>query len=279
MDEGWDTGERGLFAETAGASRVMLRAGEALANGTEAALATVLETHGSTPATIGQKLVRIAPDVAVGTIGGGPLELETLARLDAMLAEPADPHVGGRTWTVELERDLGMPCGGTVVLLLERLAAPWPVVVAGTGHVGATLAHLVSLAGFAVTLWDPREGFAERALARLSNERARAATGELPAVLATLPSHAALVVATHSSDLDLECLAAGLARGLAFVGGVGARRKHIRFGEALAARGVPESVRARLRMPVGVDIGARTPEEIGIAIAAELVAYRRGRLG
>lgn len=97
-------------------------------------------------------------------------------------------------------------------------------------------------------------------------------------MLAGIPAHGALVVATHTSDLDLECLEAGLARGLAFVGGVGARRKHIRFDEALAARGVPESDRARMRMPVGIDVGARTPEEIGIAIAAELVAFRRGRL-
>lgn len=277
MVEGSGTGKTAPRAETADTARVLLRAGEALAVGQPAALATVIETHGSTPATVGQKLVRIAPDVAIGTVGGGPLEVETLVRLDALLAEPADEHLAGRTWTTHLEPDLGMPCGGTVVLLLERLAAPHPVVVAGAGHVGATVAHFLALAGFAVTLWDERPGLADEARIRMPHDRCRTATGTLPELLAATPTHAALVVATHESTLDLECIATGLERGLDFVGGVGARRKRARFDEALATRGFPEADRARLRMPCGVDVGARTPEEIAIAIAAELVAWRRGR--
>jgi xanthine dehydrogenase accessory factor len=80
---------------------------------------------------------------------------------------------------------------------------------------------------------------------------------------------------THDHQLDQEAIAWALGRGFAFVGGVGSRAKAERTRQRLMVRGVSEVDRLRLRMPLGVDIGARTPDEIAIAIAAELVAWKK----
>jgi xanthine dehydrogenase accessory factor len=90
-----------------------------------------------------------------------------------------------------------------------------------------------------------------------------------------LPEHAAVLVMTHDHALDQEVVEWALRRGFAFVGGVGSRAKAKRTRDRLVHKGFGDADVARVRMPIGVDVGARLPEEIAVAIAAEMIAWRR----
>lgn len=302
------------FPRGAAPEEALREALDALAAGRPAVLATVIARHGSAPSTPGQKLALVASEAgprAVGTVGGGAVEH---AVLRAMMAALDAPDGAPRTETFRLGPSLGMCCGGSATMLLEPLRPSIAVLVVGAGHVGAETAPLLARLGFRVTLVDGRED-AARARQADEVEDARAAdagehhdargpnpgddaearavpgTGALrvvhadhddPEVLAALgapPGRAFCVVMTHDHQLDQEVVGWALARGFAFVGGVGSRAKAARTRERLRARGVAEADVERVRMPVGVDIGARRPAEIAVAIAAELVRLRAAREG
>jgi len=93
-----------------------------------------------------------------------------------------------------------------------------------------------------------------------------------------IPTSSAAIVATHDHALDLDAVIWAIERGHAYVGGIGSKAKSAKARRALEERGVPEEAIARMRMPVGLSIGARSPEEIAISVAAELVAWRAGKL-
>jgi xanthine dehydrogenase accessory factor len=155
------------------------------------------------------------------------------------------------------------------------------VVVVGAGHVGTALAPLLAGLGFRVTVCDSRETFADPA-------RFGAVPGDLLAVLhgdpdeppvaerVARPEGAAFLVMTHDHGLDQVAIEHGLTKKFAFVGGVGSRAKAVRTRARLSAKGFSAADIARFRMPLGVGIGARSPAEIAVAVAAELIAFRAG---
>lgn len=256
---------------------------DALDRGHRVVLASVVARHGSAPATPGQKLVLLDAHTAVGTIGGGAVERVVLER---MLAALADPAARPRVETFRLGASLGMCCGGSAEILIEPLEPLLHVLVVGAGHVGAFTAPLLASLSFRVTLVDAREDAADPArLAPLPPaptgvpEPVRLVHGDHddPEILRGLPAdlgRAAALVMTHDHTLDQAVVEWALGRGFGFVGGVGSRAKAARTRDRLEAKGFAAADVARVRMPVGVDVGARTPAEIGVAIAAELVAWR-----
>lgn len=276
-----DVGE--LIPTTALPHEVLRAATDAAEAGYRAVLATVVERHGSAPSTPGQKLVLLEHPgrlVALGTVGGGAVER---AVLEAMAQALADPRSTPKLGTYRLGASLGMCCGGSVEVLVEPLSPAMHAVVIGAGHVGAQLAPLLATLGFVVTLCDARAAAAEPSrIAGMAALRFVHADHDDPEVVAGLPSelaHAIALVMTHDHKLDQEAIEWALARGFGFVGGVGSRAKAARTRARLEARGAPAADVARVRMPVGVDIRARSPREIAVAIAAELISFRAELLG
>jgi xanthine dehydrogenase accessory factor len=287
-----------LIPRTALPHEVLRVALVALERGQRVVLASVISRQGSAPSTPGQKLCLLDDLTAVGTVGGGAVERAVLVDMARAIAEP---DVAPKVDTFRLGPSLGMCCGGSVEVLIEPMSPPVHVLVVGAGHVGAFASPLLASLGFRVTLCDRRSEAAEpsrlAALPSSSSFGAEADTGcrsssagdqvrlllaehDDPEVTAALPrdlSGAAAVVMTHDHGLDQAVIEWALARGFGFVGGVGSRAKAARVRARLEAKGVPGGESARVRMPVGVDIGARTPAEIGVALAAELVAWRAGR--
>jgi xanthine dehydrogenase accessory factor len=286
-----------LLPRTALPHEVLRAALEALDRGQRVVLATVVARHGSAPSTPGQKLALLDEGAAVGTIGGGAVERVVLA---SMLDVLGDPGAAPRIETFRLGASLGMCCGGSVDVLIEPLEALVHALVVGAGHVGVFTAPLLAAAGFRVTLCDTREAAADPArLAGLpfssdgssdgspDGEGAPAPVRVLhaehddPVVLEALPAaldRAALLVMTHDHQLDQAVIEWALARGFGFVGGVGSRAKAARTRTRLEAKGVDAADIARVRMPVGTEIGARSPAEIGVSIVAELIAWRAHRV-
>jgi xanthine dehydrogenase accessory factor len=265
--------ETTLAPNTADPSEVLHAAAECTGRGAYAVMATVLARHGSTPATPGQKLLVASDGTCVGTVGGGALERAVLAALVVRLATRTEP--GAERASYRLGASLGMCCGGTVEVHLETLASARAVLVVGAGHVGQACAPLLARCGFAVTLVDEREAWIERATATLTGPRLRCLAEPWDEAGRALPRDAAVIAMTHDHQRDQEVIGWALREGFAYVGGVGSRAKHARTLARLEARGFTPEDRARVRMPIGLDVGARTPDEIAVSIAAELIRWRR----
>lgn len=273
---------RQILPRTAPADEVLRFVLSELDRGAKVAVATVVARHGSAPSTPGQKLaLSIAASggvaIAVGTVGGGAIERVVV---DALASAARGPASQPRIETFRLGPSLGMCCGGSAEILIEPMRPALALVLVGAGHIGLATAELAASLGFRVRLVDARPEATEpgriAALER-AGVHVIAAEHDDPEVLDGLgaPSDgAALVVMTHEHQLDQRVVEWAFARGFSFVGGVGSRAKAERTLQRLAAKGVDPSVAERLRMPVGVEIGARRPGEIAVAIAAELIAHR-----
>ncbi|APR87145.1 Xanthine and CO dehydrogenases maturation factor, XdhC/CoxF family protein [Minicystis rosea] len=275
-----------LLPRTAPPHEVLRAVLEALDRGARVVLASVVDRRGSAPSTPGQKLVLLDARTAIGTVGGGAVERVVLERMQAALV---DRDARPRLETFRLGASLGMCCGGSADILIEPIEPPLHVLVVGAGHVGVFTAPLLASLVFRVTLVDAREAAADPA--RLPPvpaaptglaEGVRLVHGDHddPETLHAFPAdlgRAAALVMTHDHALDQVVIEWALGRGFGFVGGVGSRAKAVRTRDRLEAKGFSAADIARVRMPVGVDIGARAPAEIGVAIAAELVAWRASR--
>lgn len=256
------------IAMPADAMRVLEVAAEKARSGVRGCIATVVARHGSAPGTPGQKLYAGSDGSCAGTVGGGAVEREVIEVLDAMLEE-AEPKHHARSF--RLGAELGMCCGGSIDLWVEPIEALTACLIVGGGHVATATAPLLARVGFAVTVCDERDAWA-------SEERlpgVRSIVGEFDDVGKGMPRQGAVLVMTHDHALDQRAIEWALAQKFAYVGGVGSRAKAQRTRDRLEARGFSAEDCARVRMPIGVDIGARLPEEIAVAIAAEMVAWRK----
>jgi xanthine dehydrogenase accessory factor len=231
--------------------------------GEDVVIVTVLERQGSAPATPGQKLVVTASGQVDGTVGGGQLELEAIQQARKVLGQPVAPF----TWRARLGPDLGMCCGGSAQMLIESHPAARRAWLVGGGHVAHAMAPQLLALGYQVTVTDAR---AEWAMPdRFPGcEVLELEADELPFV----PKQRDIcLIMTHDHRLDEMAIAVALPQPFGFIGGVGSRAKAARVKARLTQRGMNDDLVSRLVMPVGMDIGARLPAEIAVAIAAQLV--------
>jgi len=242
--------------------------------GEPCALCTITKTVGSTPGKTTMKMLVRRDGSFVGTVGGGCLEAEVL---DAALAAMKDER--SRTLSFALnERDYpdsGLLCGGQLEIFVEPIVVP-RLVLFGGGHVSGAIAKLAHMTGFHVTVADDRAEFVTRERHPDADAHLCGEFGELAARFA--PGEDLYVIAvTRGHDKDGEVLEA-LARAGArpkYLGMIGSKAKKVQLFEQLRARGVAEAFLERVRTPMGLPIGARTHEEIAVAVAAELISFRR----
>lgn len=250
--------------------KVLAAAVEAMEQGRAAALVTVVAVDGSAPRHSGARMLVLGDGRAVGTIGGGTFEHRVIAEALAAI-EAGRP----RRYAVHLTRDLGMCCGGQMEAFIEPLEARDRLVIHGAGHVGAATARLAHQLGFAVTVVDDRRELLGEADLPPEVDRREADPRRILDELPRGPRAYHLVV-THLHALDQDLVERLLPLDLAWVGMIGSRTKVTRFLLRLKAAGVDEALLQRLCAPVGLDIGAETPEEIAVSICAELIRCRRG---
>jgi xanthine dehydrogenase accessory factor len=232
-------------------------------------LATVVETRGFTPRKGGAHML-IAARETRGTIGGGAIERAVIAEAHALLER------GGTTlFRRHLTQELGMCCGGEMVVFLEVIEAPLRLVVFGAGYIAKPLAAIAAGCGFEVTVVDERDEWATPE--RFPSAVLQVGSAEDFARAWTTDGSEFAVVVTHDHALDQRLVQHLLARPLRFLGMIGSVPKQRKFAQRLKARGFAEADVARLRTPLGIDIGAATPEEIAVSVVAEPIAVRRGR--
>jgi len=244
------------------------------AGGEPAALVTVVATEGSTPQKAGARMLVYADGGIVGTIGGGCLEAEMTWRArDAI--ERGTVRLVSYDLTPEQAGEDGLVCGGRMQVFIEPIEATPTLCLFGAGHVAQPLARMARAVGFRVEVADDRVRFANRErfpdADRIVVEDFTAAAGKL-----TLGRSSYAVVVTRGHRGDADALAAAVGRGLRFVGLLGSRPKVVHVFAELERRGVPRDELAKVHAPLGLDIGAQTPEEIAVSILAEMIAVRRG---
>ena len=240
--------------------------------GGRAALATVVQAQGSTPGAVASRMLVPEEGPVLGTVGGGCLDAEVLALARKTLADEAC-----RTFHYDLSgpeaEESGLACGGRVTVFVECITLP-RVLIFGAGHVGQMLCRAAAMAGFRVTVLDDRDAFASR---HRFPEAAEVLVRPLAGPFEDLGVNAStyLLLATRGHKHDRDILRWAAVQPAAYVGmiGSGAKRKAL-FGE-LEAEGVPAESLAGVRCPMGLDVGARTPGEIAVAIVAEMIAVRR----
>ncbi|MER8084651.1 XdhC/CoxI family protein [Streptomyces sp. NPDC058316] len=240
----------------------------AAARGEAAAVARVIEG----PAELLGRPLLVRPDGSYeGGLGGHP-ELDRTAAADARAMLDA-----GRTGSVTIGAD-GSRCGQPLTLLVESSVPPPRMIVFGAIDFASALVRAGKFLGYHVTLCDARPVFATKARFPEADElvvdwphRYLAATD--------VDARTVLCVLTHDAKFDVPLLEMALRLPVAYVGAMGSRRTHLERNDRLRDIGVTELELARLHSPIGLDLGARTPEETALSIAAEIVADRRGGSG
>ncbi|MFF8476335.1 XdhC family protein [Streptomyces sp. NPDC015414] len=255
-------------AAPAPARTALATALSAAAHGRPAALARVVRG----PAELLGHAVLVRPDgTHEGGLGGHrDLDRSAVAEAGALLE-------AGRTGTVDIAED-GSRCPGGITLLVESNVPPPRMIVFGAVDFASALARAGKFLGYHVTVCDARPVFATRARFPDADE-----------VVVDWPhrylrgtetdARTVLCVLTHDAKFDVPLLKVALALPVAFVGALGSRRTHEDRARRLREEGVSARELARLRSPIGLDLGARTPEETALSIVAEVVAARRGGTG
>jgi xanthine dehydrogenase accessory factor len=249
---------------------------QALGRGEAVALVTIIRTQGSTPQRVGAKMAVFADGRTVGTIGGGCYEHDAFWKAREAL-NTRRPQVFRYELSDDLAEESGLICGGQMEVYVEPLEPAPRLYLIGAGHVAQQLAHVAHRAGFRLHVIDDREKFANPERFPDANE---IVVDDIPDWLrqADLPSLAYVVILTRGHRHDLDALRSLVSRDFRYLGLIGSRAKAARLFDVLHAEGIPVERLHQVHVPVGLDIGAVTPEEIAISIAAELIAVRHGKL-
>ena len=241
--------------------------------GRRGAVATIVNVRGSIPSFETAKMLVRDDGSIVGTIGGGCVEAEVWQAARQVM-ESEKP----RTLTFNLNQnpklDTGLVCGGTLDIFIEPVLPAACLYIFGAGHVAFHLYQVASNAGFEVMVVDDRENYANRE--RFPHAKEVIAEDYEQAMARLSPAdNSYIVIVTRGHRDDMRVLRWAVQTRAPYVGMIGSKRKTITIFRELVKEGISEQSFERVHAPVGLDIGAITPEEIAVAITAELIAARR----
>jgi xanthine dehydrogenase accessory factor len=236
----------------------------------------LLVTKVGGPGAVGSKLLVLEHGSTVGSLGDPELDLTVVDHAARFLASRDET----RMFSVS-EFAPQFTSARETPLLFERLQPPPRLVVCGAGHVGASLAKLAAFTGYHTTLIDDRADFVKRErfpeteidliVAEDWTSAAQAAIGNGRGV--------SVAVVTRGHNEDEQCMQAVVRASPDYVGLIGSKRRTSIVIERLRESGVAEEQLQKIHAPIGLDIGAVSPEEVALAILAEIVAERRGATG
>jgi xanthine dehydrogenase accessory factor len=241
--------------------------------GRRGAVATIVNVRGSIPSFETAKMLVRDDGSIVGTIGGGCVEADIWqAAREVMESEKP------RTLTFNLNQDpkydTGLVCGGTLDIFVEPVLPPALLYVFGAGHVSVNLYNVARTAGFDVIVVDDRAVYANRERFPDAKEIIAEDFDQAMSRLA-LSESAYVVIVTRGHRDDMRVLRWAVQTRARYIGMIGSKRKTITIFKELTKEGLSPELFERVHAPIGLDIGAITPEEIAVAITAELIAARR----
>lgn len=241
--------------------------------GQKCAVATIVETDGSIPSFQSAKMLIREDGAMVGTIGGGCTEAEVWQAARGVIADE-QPRMLRFNLGQEAAYDNGLICGGRLNVYVEPVLPMPNALIFGGGHISKSLSKIASVAGFRTTIIDNRETYANR---ERFPEAAQIFAEEYEDVFAKLPANNATyaVIVTRGHRDDMRVLRWAAEQPLRYIGMIGSKRKTLEVVKHLRKEGIDLEKLAAVHAPMGFDIGAVTPEEIAVAVVAEMIRRRR----
>ncbi|MFG1808821.1 XdhC family protein [Streptomyces sp. NPDC049040] len=243
---------------------------DAIGKGRPAAVATLISEHAAGPGGPPERDLVVTPDSAAGTLGGPELDAALTARARGLLAQGASAVVRVGRAGEERREDLSV--------FVQSFAPPPRLLVFGAIDFAGAVARMGRFLGYHVTVCDARPVFATRARFPDADE----VVVDWPHRFldrAPADGDTVICVLTHDPKFDIPLLERALRTPARYIGAMGSRRTHEDRLRRLREAGVPEADLGRLASPIGLDLGARTPEETAVAIMAEVIALRWGGSG
>jgi xanthine dehydrogenase accessory factor len=241
--------------------------------GRKCALATIVEARGSIPSYESAKILVRDDGSMTGTIGGGCVEAEVWTAAREVI-ETEKPKRLAFNLGQDAAYDNGLICGGQIEVFIEPVLPLPHAFIFGGGHISKSLSKVANLAGFATVIVDDRESFAN---AERFPEAEAVHAGEyeqtIPALAINETSYVIIVTRGHRDDMRVLKLA--IATPARYIAMIGSKRKVLNVVRELVKEGMPREAFDRLHAPMGLDIGAISPEEIAVSVAAEMIAVRR----
>jgi xanthine dehydrogenase accessory factor len=242
-------------------------------DGRRGAVATIVNVRGSIPSFKTAKMLVRDDGSIVGTIGGGCVEAEVWQAAREVM-ESEKPRTLSFNLNQDPKYDTGLLCGGTLDIFIEPVLPPALLYIFGAGHVSVNLYKVAKDAGFEVIVADDRAAYANRE--RFPEAKEVVAEDFDQAMARLTPNESSyIVVVTRGHRDDMRVLRWAVQTSARYIGMIGSKRKTIAVFRELTKEGLSPELFERVHAPVGLDIGAITPEEIAVAIAAELIATRR----
>lgn len=239
-------------------------------NGVSFVVVTLLSVRGSAPQDVGAKMIVTKDGLYAGTVGGGKVEAAAIRESLEILKSSQQRDPLSLTWN--LQKDIGMTCGGEVTYLFEHFhQSSWPVIIFGAGHVSQALTRLLSKLNCQVTCIDHRREWVEKL------EGVDAICHEAPeSLVKNFPKDAYYISMTqgHSNDVPILKAVFEHAPHSPYVGVIGSKIKGDRIKAELKEAGVSSDFLEKLLVPIGLKIGSNHPYEIAISIAAQLLQVR-----
>ena len=245
---------------------------EIISKGEAAVLATIIASQGSAPRKAGAKMLIKQDGTFIGTVGGGGVELKVQNKAAEVIASglPEIMHfdLSGSG------RDAAMVCGGQMDVFLEPILSKEMLYVFGAGHISQSMAAMAKKLGFQVVVIDPRPEYA-------NTERFPQADSlmaeEYDSAFAKLnvDESSYIVIYTTGHVFDEDCLEFALGTKARFIGMIGSKKKVLDVRKRLLQKGIPAERLDQVHAPIGLEIGAETPDEIAISILAEIIQDKR----
>jgi xanthine dehydrogenase accessory factor len=257
-------------AAGAGVTPVFDALSDALRGEEPVVLATVTAVADDAPIHLGAKLLAAPDGTVVGSLGDPDLDRvvtrDALGELESGLTSTR--HYGAHG---EARED-------TVSVFIESFAPPPRMVIFGAVDFTAALARVAKVLGYRVSVCDARAVFATRARFPMADDVVNDWPDRyLDKVGEELGPRDAVCVLTHDAKFDVPAIVGALATDVGYLGAMGSRRTHTARVARLREAGVDDAGLARVHAPIGLDIGARTPEETAISICSEIISERTGR--
>src|SRR6201997_2801345 len=240
--------------------------------GLRGALATIVHTNGSIPSYESSRMLVREDGSIAGTVGGGCVEADVWAAAKEVI-RTEQPRKMTFNLNNEASYEAGLICGGTLEIFVEPIL-PQPVLyLFGGGHVSMAMGKAAFSAGFGVVVVDDREAFANLQRFPMAQEVFTSYEDAFAKIQPNASSY--LVIVTRGHKEDMRVLAWAVRTAARYIGMIGSKRKVLSVYKALELEGYRTEEMERVYAPMGIEIGALSPEEIAISIVAELIAVRR----
>jgi xanthine dehydrogenase accessory factor len=241
--------------------------------GQKCALATIVQVRGSIPSYESAKLLVREDGSLVGTIGGGCVEAEVWNAAREVIETEKPRHLSFNLGQ-DAAYDNGLICGGQLDVFVEPVLPVPGAFIFGAGHISKSLSKVANLAGFTTSIIDDRDTFANR---DRFPEAGEIYAGEYETVFPKLPVNETsyLIIVTRGHRDDMRVLRWAVTTNARYIAMIGSKRKVINVIKELEKEGVPRGSFERIYAPMGLEIGAVSPEEIAISVVAEMIAVRR----